>query len=159
MSRGSITSIQVISALRSSFRNTHYVIVVVLREKKFYENKLPYNIEKNIRLYEELPGITIMKQSVAVITRGGQNTTMACMISGTPILGFPGDSAEADFNLRGISNKGAGINCKLEDLGNLPVLVKEITQRKYHDNTEILGEKIKALGGAQTTIRLIEKIL
>lgn len=103
--------------------------------------------------------MSTISRSMLVITRGGQNTTMACMMAGVPILGFPGDSAEADFNVRGIVDRGGGINCREEDLEKLPTLINEIMQPKYKESATKLGKKIKIFGGARTVVRLMEGIV
>lgn len=158
MSRGSITPEYFLPKLKEAFDNKKCFVAVAMRESHNAGRKLPYNLSKNIRLYNMLPGISVISRSTVVITRGGQNTTMGCMLTGTPMLGFPGDSAEADFNIRSVAANGAAKLCTMDDLQKLAELTEELSMNsEFRKSAANLGDKIRKLDGARTAVRLMEK--
>ncbi len=109
-----------------------------------------------------MPGLSILHKSDTIITRGGQNTMIASIIAGTPSVGFPCDSAEADFNMRTVEKFKLGILGKEEDF-NFTFLVEALQKidknQTFRENCSRFAAKIESAGGAIKTIDVIEKLL
>jgi len=89
MSRGSIRPDDFIPELIRCFEHRPCFVVIAMRTSNFKGRKLPYAIRKNIVLHDIVPGLSTISRSALVITRGGQNTTMACMLAGVPVSASP----------------------------------------------------------------------
>lgn len=150
MSVGELSPDYYIPELIKAFHRKPYNVFVSLRENQYNGLPLPLSIG-NIHIHQLLPGISMIRRSDLVITRGGQNTMMSCMLAGVPVIGFPGNNAEPDYNLTVIQNKGAAIKCKDSDFQSESLYVKSIDvihNNKMKESAEILGKMIRAYKGA-----------
>ena len=160
MSAGTLKPPIYIPVLEEAFADLDLEIAVALREKEYNGHTLPFKI-KNIHLHQYLPGSTMAMHSVMVVTRGGQNTIMSALLAGTPIVGFPGTNAEADFNVRGLAQLGASILGATEDFK------RRFLRAAFHEvqvspaNREAaaeLGDRIRQYGGTREVVRLMEAL-
>lgn len=161
MSVGSITPEQYVPELVKAFSGSSFQVAVALRLDTFCGRRLPLRLG-NVFLYRLLPGMAMARRSAVVITRGGQNTLMSCMLTGTPVIGFPGDGAEADFVMDGIVRLGVGLKCQPEEF-RAPK-VREIVESvmasaEYRARTASAADKIRSYGGAPAALQLISKLI
>ena len=92
MSVGDLTPDLYIPELIKAFHKKPYNVFVSLRESEYNGAALPIQYE-NVHICRLLPGMSMARRSCVVITRGGQNTMMSCMLAGVPVVGFPGNNA------------------------------------------------------------------
>jgi UDP:flavonoid glycosyltransferase YjiC (YdhE family) len=113
-----------------------------------------------VSLIDLPPGITTLAHCDAAITHGGQNTTMACLLTGTPALMIPGTNAERDFNARRLADRGAAIHAGAEDLtaDRLAGALRQLTDEPgFARAAAALGDSLREFGGASDVLRLIEQ--
>jgi UDP:flavonoid glycosyltransferase YjiC (YdhE family) len=134
--------------------------VVALRQDNYRGSPLPQTIGR-VRLFQTLPGLTTIKKCALVITRGGQNTLMGCILSQRPVLGFPGTSAEADFNLRSVENFCEIVRHPTSDFlsHHLVTLVTQTMAAGIGPAYADLGGRLRSGGGAAAVLTAIEKRL
>lgn len=161
LSVGLLSPKQYVPALMSSFSKTKFTVAVAIREGTYRGRKLPQQFG-NIFLFNYLPGLRIIRRSAVVLARGGQNTLMACLLAGTPVIGFAGRSSEADFNIRQLTKLGAALHGEVMDFhsGHLRTLVEAAIGNSQLQKQQImLGNKARQRGGSHTVLQLIEGLL
>ncbi len=158
---GALEPEKYIPELTEAFSSLSFNIAVVLRADSYLGKKLPLRIG-NIFLYRLLPGLTIIRRSSVVITRGGQNTLMSCMLAGTPIVGFTDDHAEGNFNTDGVVRLGAGLKCDDNEFHAVKLremIDRVISDTSYRERAWAIGDKIRTYGGSHATLQLMSKLM
>jgi UDP:flavonoid glycosyltransferase YjiC (YdhE family) len=114
-----------------------------------------------VSLIDLPPGVSVLAQCDAAITHGGQNTVMACLLTGTPASMIPGPNAERDFNTRGLSVLGAALQASPTDLRADRLasgLRRLLDEPGFTAAATALGDRLREFGGASDVLRLIEQL-
>ena len=158
MSVGTLAPNEYVPILCEISESTGIVFIVALREREYQGNGLPHKIG-SVHLFETVPGLITIKLCAVVITRGGQNTLMGCILAQRPVLGFPGRSAEADFNLRSVKGFLEIARYPTADFSSarLENLIAEATRRSTSPEYAILAKKLRSAGGARAVLDAIER--
>lgn len=116
---------------------------------------------EGVRLVDLPPGVSVLRRASAAITHAGQNTTMACLLTGTPNVMFPGRNAERDFNARGVAALGAGIYATVDEVtsAELTALVhRVIDEPAFSVAADEFGTHLRGFDGVTRVVRLMEAI-
>jgi UDP:flavonoid glycosyltransferase YjiC (YdhE family) len=92
-----------------------------------------------------------------VICHGGQNTIIQSVLSGVPLLVFPGPIFERRFNARQVQAAGAGVMGELPDFTPAWITDAMADQLNKADCARRLGDRIRSYGGAEAAITAIEQ--
>lgn len=157
MSPGEIPANQWVEIICEAFRDQQYNVIVMLAPLK----KIPKPLPKlsNVHFLPLSPAQKFLAASDAVITHGGGNTVVSALLHGKPLLVFPHDYAERDYNGRAVERLGAGLNLPTSSFASktVRVLVEKITQdSSFARNAKTIGKSLKKLGGAQKTVDILE---
>lgn len=105
-----------------------------------------------------IPVEALLPQSEWVICHGGQNTIIQALRRDVPLLIFPGPIFERRFNAERVQAAGAGKMGEIDDF-NADWLNQALAQQaEFTSAARELGQKIRALGGADAAIRALEKL-
>jgi UDP:flavonoid glycosyltransferase YjiC (YdhE family) len=115
----------------------------------------------NVILKSFLPSHKVMPMCDLAIIQGGQGTIQTAIASGIPLIGFP-LQPEQNFNLRRISDLGAGICMALFDLrrGKLkPAIEKVLHNPGFRQRAQELRKYQASRDGAQQTAQYIHQLV
>lgn len=160
MSPGDIKPEKWIPTITEAFKDTAINVFVTLTPL----NILPESLPKvpNIKFFRSVPAVEAIHKSQLVITHGGANTITSALIEGKPLMIFPDQYAERDYNGRAVERVGAGRNYLTEHFN--PYALKTnaeiiLSTPSYSLNSQKIGDQIIHYGGSSYTMDLIENII
>lgn len=96
-----------------------------------------------------------------LVFHGGQNTMMAALLHGVPLIGIPLDSSERRENVALVVRQGAGLMLETEDLnvnGVRMAIEKIRSDTRYRQVAQALGDRARRLGGPSRTVSLMRTL-
>jgi UDP:flavonoid glycosyltransferase YjiC (YdhE family) len=160
MSAGDVQLDTVLDVLRRGVPGAAGVRFAVSARRHF--GTAPHGVGADgISLIDLPPGVTLLGHCDAAITHGGQNTTMVCLLTGTPALIIPGRNAERDFNARGVTSRRAALHADVANLGSdrLASAVRRLLEEPdFGTAAALLGDRLRQFGGPTAVVRLIEQL-
>jgi UDP:flavonoid glycosyltransferase YjiC (YdhE family) len=159
LSAGAVTVEALLPVLAEALPPPRYAILVAARDEVVGERRLPY-CDGNITV-ARLPGMSrAMQQTDLVVTRGGQNALMACLLAGRPVVGVPGTSSEPNFNLRVL--EAHGVAAVLDGVPSVHALAEAATRLldgATAERSAALGRILRRQGGPAEVVRLLESLV
>jgi UDP:flavonoid glycosyltransferase YjiC (YdhE family) len=139
---------------------TGLYFIVALRQSHYCEQTLPTRLG-SVFLFDMVPGLTMIKRSRLVITRGGQNTLMCCVLAEKPVLGFPGHSAEAHFNLVGLEQTHLVRTCVSTQFTaeQLCALIHQTLEANTHVESADWASRLRQAGRQSEVVASLERCL
>lgn len=134
-------------------RHTSYRFVIVDREASGQRNA-----SQNVHVVSSAPIFRLLQRAVLFISGGGYNSLLAALLTGTPIVGMPGLSAERDFSVRRVVELGAGVlvsgyPASFEDI--LSAFDRVVREPKFRKNAILAGDKLRHLPGPRGVVDLL----
>ena len=115
----------------------------------------------NPLVLEYAPQLELLQQAALMITHGGMNTTMECLMNGVPMVAIPVANDQPGVAAR-IAWTGAGETIPLSKLSvdRLHKAIKKVlTEDSYKKNALRLQEAIKRAGGVSRAADIVEQVV
>ncbi|GII66296.1 hypothetical protein Skr01_63810 [Sphaerisporangium krabiense] len=139
LSAGTVTIEDLLPELADAFPPPAHDVLVAAREDRVGGHVLPHTFG-NVTV-TRTPGITrALAGADLLVTRGGQNSLMAAMLAGVPVVGVPGDHVEPRYNLAVLEAHGAA-----RVLGGVPTSA-ELKEAAGHLAATAAAERARRLG-------------
>ncbi|NOZ28563.1 MAG: hypothetical protein GXP39_11000 [Chloroflexi bacterium] len=104
-----------------------------------------------------VPAGEVLPRCDWTICHGGQNTIIHSLLHGVPLLIFPGPIFERRYNARKVEEAGAGFMGEVNEFTVAWLRSSFTRQAECASRAAILGERIRAYGGAPAAIEAISK--
>ena len=157
MSVGVMEPQDYIPMLREVSRSTQFTFYVASRASSINGQETPFR-QDCVHVFDRLPGLTMIRECAALVGRSGQNAVMGAILSGKPMIGFYGHSAEAYFNVQSVRGYPEIIEGKNADLS--VERLAELLLRAAANGSSVayaaLGDRLRAAGGLTTALGVVE---
>jgi UDP:flavonoid glycosyltransferase YjiC (YdhE family) len=116
------------------------------------------NASQNVNIVSSAPIFRLLQRAALFISGGGFNALLAALLTGTPIVGVPGRSAERDFNVRRVVELGAGVlvpgyPASFEDV--VSAFDRVLRESAFQKNAILAGDKLRNLPGSGGVVDLL----
>ena len=132
------------------------VDVIISVGRKFKRKKLK-NIPSNIRIYDSVPQLEVLKTADAFVTHGGMNSVSEALVYGTPMVVIPFVS-DQPVNAQCIEKLGVGRKIaysKLNAAALKDAVFSVIRDKEIRKNLTRVQERIKQAPGNQGGAKMI----
>ena len=160
LSNSNLDELAVYRSLCEAFDGTEVGVLVSMGMMPTPDAVLPPRTA-NVEFAWFCPGCAALRQSHVFIYHGGQNSTIATMLTGTPAVAIPFDSTERRHNAEQLVGLGAGMIMEADDVSSrrLRDVVRCVGDApSFRLNAERASAMIRALGGADRAIALVESL-
>jgi MGT family glycosyltransferase len=140
---------------------TMHVIMSTGKHRKPEDLDLGPTIGPNIRVEQFVSHLQLFPRTHVVVTTGGAGTVTKALLHGVPLVVVPG-SWDLPENAQRVVECGAGIRIDPEQL--TPQHLREAVERiladdRFRRNAARVGEELRALGGPEKVVSLLEDLL
>lgn len=155
MGNGTITPKTVIRELTKAFEKSKYQVYIASEQAEPYE-------KDNIIVGKRFHFNELMPEAAAFINHGGQNSIMTGLLYATPQIVCAGNIFERRYNASSIVKLKAGISLDAKEFRAEVIREKVEAFEKqvfYSENAKIFGEELQRLGGTDTAVDSICKMI
>ena len=152
---GTISGKKVVETLTEAFLDTSLDVLIATEQVKPFQHR-------NITVDKRFDFSVLMPQALVYLNHGGQNSIMTGLIYGVPQIIYPGRVFERMYNAETIKTLKAGrmITSDMFTPEQITGIVDEFqADPSYEKVARDAGEKLLHLGGSQTAVSAMEKLV
>jgi uncharacterized protein (TIGR00661 family) len=149
------TTREIQKTIAATFRGTQWKVYITSKEMATSE-------EENICIAPYFDFNELLPNAFCFISHGGQNSLMQSLLYGVPMISFPGGVQERRFNSEVLEKHHVGK--MLENIDFYPQKILSVIEEfkkdtSYCENAISFGKTLTGLGGAESIIQTMEKIV